>query len=250
MTDENNPSGGSPPCPLCGSTAVWHRCLGAELPAGGDTADRRIDLASEVADIREELVELQTRFERVMQDVRRLPGGDWLYQRVDAYPGIRLDRDMGAGQDADGWLAEAAVFLEGEDSAARATTTSGMIARSQYFVGRRRQAGCHELPSGHDDALVDRVEAGPSLCAFHATYHASTSSSSDSGRVLEPPWGHSNCVSRRRTCTETPQHSSRDRSSRQRVRAGRGDDPLGNPIFHVVEPIAEPASIELDRRPQ
>jgi hypothetical protein len=49
-----------------------------------------------------------------MADVRRLPGGDWLYQRVDAYPGVRLDRDMGAGQDADGWLAEVATFLEGE----------------------------------------------------------------------------------------------------------------------------------------
>ncbi len=49
-----------------------------------------------------------------MQDVRRLPGGDWLYQRVDAYPGVRLDRDMGAGQDADAWLAEVAAFLEGD----------------------------------------------------------------------------------------------------------------------------------------
>jgi hypothetical protein len=74
--------------------------------------DRRIDLASEVADIRYELAELQTRFEQVMQDVRRLHGGDWLYHRVDAYPGIRLDRDMGAGQDADGWLADVAAFLE------------------------------------------------------------------------------------------------------------------------------------------
>jgi hypothetical protein len=102
-------------CPLCGSTAVWHRCLGAELPPEPDPErDRRTELASEVADIREELAELQTRFERVMQDVRRLPGGDWLYQRVDAYPGVRLDRDMGAGQDADGWLAEVAAFLEGE----------------------------------------------------------------------------------------------------------------------------------------
>jgi hypothetical protein len=70
-----------------------------------------------VRDPRPDLDELQTRFERVMQDVRQLPGGDWLYQRVDAYPGIRLDRDMGAGKDADGWLAEVAAFLEGDDPA-------------------------------------------------------------------------------------------------------------------------------------
>ncbi len=57
-----------------------------------------------------------------MQDVRRLPGGDWLYQRVDAYPGVRLDRDMGAGQDADGWLAEVAMFLERDGAAAESTT--------------------------------------------------------------------------------------------------------------------------------
>lgn len=75
----------------------------------------RIELATEVADIREELAELQDRFSRVMADVRRLPGGDWLYHRIDAYPGIRLDRDMGAGQDADAWLAEVADFLEGEE---------------------------------------------------------------------------------------------------------------------------------------
>jgi hypothetical protein len=74
--------------------------------------DLAISLGSEIEDIREELAELQARFERVMRDVRALPGGDWLYDRVDAYPGIRLDRDMGAGQDADGWLAEVATFLE------------------------------------------------------------------------------------------------------------------------------------------
>jgi hypothetical protein len=110
---------GQPPCPLCGSTAVWHRCLGAELPPEPDAdRDRRIELASQVADIREELRELGVRFERVMRDVRRLPGGEWLWQRVDAYPGTRLDRDMGAGQDADAWLAEVATFLEGGEEAA------------------------------------------------------------------------------------------------------------------------------------
>ncbi|MCC6227393.1 MAG: hypothetical protein IT195_13450 [Microthrixaceae bacterium] len=75
----------------------------------------RIELATEVDEIREALAELQERFSQVMADVRRLPGGDWLYQRIDAYPGVRLDRDMGAGQDADAWLAEVADFLEGEE---------------------------------------------------------------------------------------------------------------------------------------
>ncbi|HSV91516.1 MAG TPA: hypothetical protein VLH81_00510 [Desulfobacterales bacterium] len=73
----------------------------------------RIELAAEIAEIREALAELQDRFSRVMDEVRGLPGGDWLYHRVDAYPGVRLDRDMGAGQDADAWLAEVAAFLEG-----------------------------------------------------------------------------------------------------------------------------------------
>lgn len=80
-------------------------------------ATDRIDLANEVADIREQLAELQERFHRVMQDLRGLPGGDWLWHRIDAYPGVRLDRDMGAGQDADGWLAEVARFLEDEEGA-------------------------------------------------------------------------------------------------------------------------------------
>lgn len=78
----------------------------------------RIDLSTEVEEIREQLGELQERFHRVMEDVRGLPGGDWLYHRIDAYPGVRLDRDMGAGQGADGWLAEVAAFLEGEEGPA------------------------------------------------------------------------------------------------------------------------------------
>jgi hypothetical protein len=75
----------------------------------------RIDLATEVADIRDELAQLQERFRQVMTGVRGLPGGDWLYQRIDAYPGVRLDRVMGAGQNADAWLAEVAEFLEAEE---------------------------------------------------------------------------------------------------------------------------------------
>jgi hypothetical protein len=75
----------------------------------------RTDLAAEVADIRDELGQLQERFERVMVAVRGLPDGDWLYRRIDAYPGVRLDRDMGAGQNADAWLAEVAEFLEAEE---------------------------------------------------------------------------------------------------------------------------------------
>ena len=75
-------------------------------------------LSTEVSSIREELADLQERFSRVMRDVRRLPGGEFQYQRIDAYPGTRLDRDMGAGVDADGWLAEVAEFLEGLTEAA------------------------------------------------------------------------------------------------------------------------------------
>ena len=73
------------------------------------------DLATEVTQIREGLAGLQERSHDVMQEVRSFPGGDLLYHRIDAYPGVRLDRDMGAGVDADGWLAEVADFLEGED---------------------------------------------------------------------------------------------------------------------------------------
>jgi hypothetical protein len=47
-----------------------------------------------------------------MREVRDLPGGRSVWERVDAHPGIRLDRDMGAGQGPDGWLAEVADFLE------------------------------------------------------------------------------------------------------------------------------------------
>ncbi len=75
-----------------------------------------ITLAPEVADIREELAELQTRIERVVVQARRLPGGDHLYHRIEAYPGLRFDRDMGAGVGPDGWLAEIADFLEGDPS--------------------------------------------------------------------------------------------------------------------------------------
>lgn len=71
-----------------------------------------IELAAEVEDIRTELAALQERFAQVMDEVRHLPGGEMVWQRIDAYPGIRLDRDMGAGVGADGWLAEVADFLE------------------------------------------------------------------------------------------------------------------------------------------
>ena len=75
-----------------------------------------IDLAAEVADIREELAELQTRIERVVGQARHLPGGDHLYHRIEAYPGLRFDRDMGAGVGPDGWLQEIEDFLTGEPS--------------------------------------------------------------------------------------------------------------------------------------
>jgi hypothetical protein len=60
---------------------------------------------------------------------------------------------------------------------------------------KRRALGqpCLDDQPQADDTGLWGTELGafPSLPA-HATYHASTSSvSSDSGRVLEPPWGHS-----------------------------------------------------------
>jgi hypothetical protein len=69
-------------------------------------------LAGELADIRDRLEELQARFERVMQDVRALPGGELQWQRVDAYPGTPLDRDMGAGKGPSEWIEEVGTFLE------------------------------------------------------------------------------------------------------------------------------------------
>lgn len=53
-----------------------------------------ITLAAEVAHVREELAELQTRIERVVVQARHLPGGHHLYHRIEAYPGLRFDRDM------------------------------------------------------------------------------------------------------------------------------------------------------------
>ena len=81
---------------------------------GTDMTDHRIELAAEIAEIRDELADLQERLYRVMDQVRRLPDGEWQHQRIDAYPGVRLDRDMGAGLNADAWLAEIAGFLEEE----------------------------------------------------------------------------------------------------------------------------------------
>ncbi|CAN5560048.1 hypothetical protein BH23CHL8_BH23CHL8_31920 [soil metagenome] len=71
-------------------------------------------LVGELADIAEGLEELLARFERVMGDVRRLPGGEGQFARVDAYPGIRLDRDMGVGKGPSEWIEEVGTFLEEE----------------------------------------------------------------------------------------------------------------------------------------
>jgi hypothetical protein len=76
--------------------------------------DLASSLAGELADIRDGLEELQARFERVMGDVRALPGGELQWQRVDAYPGTRLDRDMGAGKGPSEWIEEVGTFLEEE----------------------------------------------------------------------------------------------------------------------------------------
>jgi hypothetical protein len=47
----------------------------------------------------------------------RCLGGGWLYEGVDACPGLRLDRDMSAGQNAEDWTNEVGACLErGEDA--------------------------------------------------------------------------------------------------------------------------------------
>ena len=89
-------------------------------------------LATEVSSIREELADLQERFSRVMRDVRRLPGGEMTWQRIDAYPGTRLDRDMGAGVDADGWLGEVAEFLEALTEATLAPGCDGFAGENAW----------------------------------------------------------------------------------------------------------------------
>ncbi len=94
-------------------------------------------LAGDVTAIRAELADLQGRFARVMDDVRRLPGGEMVWQRVDAYPGTKLDRDMGAGVDADGWLGEVAEFLE-------ALTEATLAPGCDGFTGENAWGPCAE----------------------------------------------------------------------------------------------------------
>jgi hypothetical protein len=54
--------------------------------------------------------------------------------RIDAYPGIRLDRDMGAGQNAEDWISEV-----GASNAGRATSRS-------YLQTTRRTPGASPGP--------------------------------------------------------------------------------------------------------
>jgi len=75
------------------------------------TTDRD-ELITETTDIRDELEALQERFHEVMTSIRRLPGGQSTWDRVDAYPGLRLDRDMGGGSNAIDWIEEVTRFLE------------------------------------------------------------------------------------------------------------------------------------------
>ncbi len=69
-------------------------------------------LVDEITEIRDEMESLQERFYTLMREVHRLPGGQHVWDRVDAYPGLRLDRDMGAGSNAIDWIDEVSRFLE------------------------------------------------------------------------------------------------------------------------------------------
>ena len=73
----------------------------------------RDELITEAEAITTDLRDIQRRFASLVERVRSLPGGELVWQRIEAYPGVRLDRDMGAGQDALGWIEEVAEFLEG-----------------------------------------------------------------------------------------------------------------------------------------
>jgi hypothetical protein len=75
------------------------------------TIDREA-LVDEITEIRDEMETLQERFHALMRDVRTLPGGQHTWDRVDAYPGLHLDRDMGAGSNAIDWIEEVTRFLE------------------------------------------------------------------------------------------------------------------------------------------
>lgn len=79
------------------------------------TMPDRAALSEEAHDIADDLEALQDRFAALMRDVRRFPGGQLAYDRVDAYPGIRLDREMGLDRDALAWVALVAGFLDGTD---------------------------------------------------------------------------------------------------------------------------------------
>lgn len=83
------------------------------------TTTDRTEFAAEIADIRDELAELQTRLERVMRDVRHLPGGDWL--SIASTP-ARASGSIGIWARAKsrrrlGWP-EVAAFLEDEEDPA------------------------------------------------------------------------------------------------------------------------------------
>jgi hypothetical protein len=77
------------------------------------TMTTRDELITEVEGITMDLRDVQERFASLVERVRSLPGGELVWQRIEAYPGVRLDRDMGGGQDALGWIEEVAEFLEG-----------------------------------------------------------------------------------------------------------------------------------------
>ena len=152
-----------------------------------------------------------------------------------------------------------------------ATRRVGLVVLTVTAPSRPRVAACRHLGSGRPasnpwaDCQLDRRSlTGRSTlervaCAIHlrplyfvgqttiqdaapSDYSGTQSAPVARGLLAEGasliriPWGHS--------------HSSRNPSSRQRVRAGRRHEPLRHPVVDVMEPVVERAGIELDGSPQ
>jgi hypothetical protein len=80
-------------------------------------AQTRAEIASEAREqlenARDAYSSFQDAMSRLGDEVRRLD--DWMYQRVDAYPGWTGNRDVGSGRGMTDWLQEIDEFLEEQE---------------------------------------------------------------------------------------------------------------------------------------